>query len=118
MGGERAARSPGDWDRWLGQLTDDQAGMPAELVRGLWRALMDRVGPRLQVPTAGPGGELGFYMAWHREGAYLDVDVAPDGCFEWFWTDRRTGEAEGSEGERLTSPPEALVRHLAEDFTG
>ena len=111
-----AVQSLGEWRRWLDKLTDEQATMPAEHVRRLWRTLGVYAGVPLQAPAAGPGGELSFYFAWHREDVYLDIDLAPDGRFEWFWTNRRTGEAEGSEDERLTTPPEALIRHLVKDF--
>jgi hypothetical protein len=111
-----AEQSLGEWRRWLDKLTDEQATMPADHVRRLWRTLCVYAGVKLQAPAAGPGGELRFYFAWHREDVYLDIDLAPDGRFEWFWTDRRTGEADGSEDERLTAPPEALIRHLVKDF--
>ncbi len=107
------ARRPLDeWFCWLSQLTDEQAGMPADHVRRLWGMLVEGVGESLPAPAADRGGDLGFYMAWHREDVYLDVDVAPDGRFEWFWTNRRTGEAEGSEDERLDKPTDALVHRL------
>ena len=114
--GPSLARPPEPWSPWLEQLTDAQATMPAALVRRLWASLLFHAGVPLQAPTAGPGGELAFYLAWRREGVDLDIDIAPDGRFEWFCADRVAGEAEGSEDERLTTPPAALIRRLVKDF--
>lgn len=103
------------WRRYLDELSLEPVQLPmdhARAVRRVWHALNSSVGHALRAPSAGPSGALGFQLSWNTDRFYLDIDIAPDGRFEWFWTDRSTDAYQGSDDERLTTPPEALVRLL------
>ena len=116
-----SSRQPGatqELYRWLRYL-DDLALHPVQLppdharaVRRIWAALNSSLSQALRPPAAGPGGDLGFQLSWNTDDFYLDIDIASDGSFEWFWTDRHTDEYRGSDDQRLTSPPEELVQLL------
>lgn len=116
---EQPVAAPSAAERWLSYLAKlhtPEIGLAerhAGAVRALWQELVDRVGPELRTPAAGPGGDLGFHLAWSYPDVYVSVEVAPDGRIEWFFKDLQTGEKAGSgDEEELTSPPEPLVRIL------
>lgn len=103
------------WRRYLGTIHLQPIGLAAshaDAIRRVWWLLEWMVGRPLRAPVAGPGGDLGFQMSWSTEGFYLDLDIAEDGTFEWFFKDRGTGVIEGSEDDRHAIPPESLVRRL------
>lgn len=104
------------WDAYLASLDGPAVGLStvhAGAVRALWQELSERVGADLKLPVAGPGGELGFQLAWSYKHFYLSIDLAADGRVEWFAKDLQTGAVAGSgDDEQLYSPPEALIRLL------
>jgi hypothetical protein len=104
------------FDSYLATLDTPAIGIQpahAGAVRGLWRDLMERVGPDLRVPAAMPGGDLGFHLSWSYAALYVSIEVAPDGRMEWFFKDIATGEVRGSDDdEELIRPPEELIRLL------
>ena len=102
------------WQTYLSNLTDDPVSLSPEYaksIRIVWSKLTSLV-ENIQPPAAAPGGDLGFQLAWNTTKFYLDVDIAPDGHFEWFFSDKRTKLELGSEDDLLTEPPEELVRLL------
>jgi hypothetical protein len=104
----------GKWLAYLHRLTSPPVNLKedhARAVRVIWSKLKFVV-ENLRPPVAQPGGEFGFEFAWNRPEFYLDIDIAADGQFEWFFQDRVTGDERGSDGEALTEPPEELVRIL------
>ena len=103
------------WNRYLDDLARPPVELPpdhARAVRRVWAALDSSLSQSLRLPAAGPGGDLGFQLSWNTDDMYLDIDIASDGSLEWFWTDRHTGEYQGSDNLRLTSPPEELLQLL------
>ena len=103
------------WNVYLARLTQSPVNLPSDLanaVRSAWWRLCWRVGRPLRLPAAGPGGDLGFQLSWNADDYYLDIDIAPDSTFEWFFKDRRDGTFAGSDDDRHTTPPEELVRLL------
>lgn len=104
------------WDAYLAALDGPEVGLSsvhAGAVRALWQELAERVGADLKLPVAGPGGELGFQLAWSYKHFYLSIDLAADGRLEWFSKDLETGAVAGSgEDEQLYRPPEPLIRML------
>jgi hypothetical protein len=84
----------------------------ARAVQSVWWTLCNRVGETLRAPAGGPGGELGFQFTWSATDHCLEIDIASDGTFEWFFRDRVRDEWQGSDDERCVVPPEALVRLL------
>jgi len=105
------------WLYYLVGLEEKPVELPrkhARAVRALWRKLESCINDPILPPIAGPGGELGFQMAWNYDEFYLDIDVSEEGEFEWFFLDRKTGKYKGSDDNRLTDPPNDLIRLLAE----
>ncbi len=106
-----------DFERWLSylsRLSEDPVGLPGEharAVRVVWSKLNSLV-ENIRPPAAEPGGELGFQLTWNTSRYYLDIDIARDGRFEWFFTDRTTKEEFGSDDDLLPNPPEELVQFL------
>jgi hypothetical protein len=103
------------WHDYMKNLTSKPVGLSSQrqaAVFGLWSKLTRLIGPDIPPPIAGPGGELGFHMAWNQNDFYLDIEIAEDGSFEWFYKNRATGEVRGSDNDRLREPPEDLVRLL------
>ncbi len=103
------------WLEYLQQLTGPVVNLDsrfARAVQSVWWTLCNRVGETLRAPAGGPGGELGFQFTWSATEHCLEIDIASDGTFEWFYRDRVRDEWLGSDDDRCTVPPEALVRLL------
>lgn len=66
----------------------------------------------LPVPTALPSEDGSMHLAWDRDQHHLDVDLFPDGSFEWFYRNRLTDELDGTDEGRVLGMPEALARRL------
>ncbi len=104
----------GRWFSYLSRLTEEPVKLSPEhahAVRVVWSKLSTLV-ENIRPPAATPGGDLGFQLAWNPPGYYLDIDIASDGHFEWFFVDRGTKKELGSDDDLLTEPPEELVRLL------
>ncbi|MCP4602834.1 MAG: hypothetical protein GY847_20340 [Proteobacteria bacterium] len=105
------------WLLYLSNLTTDPIFLDEEFARKVkivWAMLVSNLGINVPPPTAGPGGELGFQFVWNRSRYYLEVEIAPDGRFDWFFTDRHTNKSLGTkEDELLVEPTEELLRSLA-----
>ncbi len=66
----------------------------------------------LPVPTAIPSEDGSMHLAWDREQHHLDVDLFPDGSFEWFYRNRLTDELDGTDESRVFGMPDALARRI------
>lgn len=83
-----------------------------EVVR-IWDLLRSKV-DTIPLPIMGPGGELGFQMAWNTDRYYIDIDISEEGNIEWYARDKVTGVDEGSDDDKvLKSPDRYLIRWLA-----
>jgi hypothetical protein len=103
------------WLSYLARLNEEPVKLTEEYarsIRAVWSKLISSVGSPIRPPSAGPGGELGFQLAWNDNEYYLDIDIAPDGQFAWFYKDKINGQSHGSEDGLLSDPPEELVRLL------
>lgn len=99
--------SPADaWAAYLDRLPDRQL---AKSVVAFWREAKP-LGP-LPVPTAIPF-EGSMHLAWDHGQHHLDVDLFPDGTFEWFYRNRSTNELDGTDESRATGMPEAFARRV------
>lgn len=78
-------------------------------VTGHWAMLVERLGPREPIVQITAEGAVQF--AWNRGGYYLDCEVHSDGRLTWFFRDRSTDTAEGTDGEpEHLLPPEFWAR--------
>ncbi len=84
----------------------------SQAVQQRWIELRASLGPSLPLPSVGPTADGDLQFAWSRKDRYVDIDIHPDGTFEWFATNRETGEHQGSEDENLTALPDTLLDWL------
>ncbi len=102
------------WLSYLDSLTIPRGGVRTahvDAVLSLWKVLSREVGMPMRAPLTQVTGDDTIQLAWEHGQLYFDIDVFSDGRFAWFFRDRASGTAEGSEDDRLTSiPPEALHR--------
>ncbi|MCP4679613.1 MAG: hypothetical protein GY854_29795 [Deltaproteobacteria bacterium] len=104
------------WEKYLRRLSEEPVSLPnqfAAYVRSVWNKILTRAGVPLRPPVAGPGGEAGFQFSWNSDNMYLDIDIDQSGSFGWYYRDRVTSTADGSDEIDLTTPPEKLLRLLA-----
>ena len=86
-----------DWETYLLNLDKIVSPAYAAVIRTFWSRLVEAV-PNLPPPQAGPGGELGFCLAWDTPTLHVDMDLAEDGTWEWFYSRRDRDEYGGSDG--------------------
>ncbi|WP_434042708.1 MULTISPECIES: hypothetical protein [Sorangium] len=69
----------------------------------LWHRICAEACPPEPIVEVTSDGGLRF--AWSTGRVYLDVEVYRDGTTEWFFKDRRSGQADGTDDERHTDLP-------------
>jgi hypothetical protein len=102
------------WLSYLESLKHPRGEMSTvhvDAVRWLWKMLSREIGMGIRPPLTQVTGDDVIQLAWETGQLYFDIDVFPDGTLAWFFRDRASGTAEGTEDEHLTSiPPEAIRR--------
>ena len=86
-------------------IADEHAGAAI----ALWLVLAAH-GAREACITITSEGTVQF--AWNRHRYYMDVEVHPDGAFEWFWSDRADNATQGTGEGTEAVLPEAFWRCL------
>lgn len=76
----RLAEYLNEWDSLLDSISSDFR----PIIDSAWRAAK---GLRLWAPEASLTGE-GFLMVWDRGAHHVQVEVYPNGTFDWFYRDR------------------------------
>jgi hypothetical protein len=102
------------WERFLDRLPDEDVGITEEhvqRVREFWYAVEQRVDVTLPLPVTQPIASGAIQLAWNRGVYCVEVDVFPDGSFEWFFRDRRKGSIDGS-NDRVTGMPKKFVERV------
>jgi len=103
------------WEYYLRRLSDAPVNLSkshAAAVRSVWEKISIKAGVLIRPPVAGPGGEAGFQLAWKTDLFYLDIDIAPDAKFGWYFMNRIDSTDAGSDENDLSEPPEELIRLL------
>ncbi len=94
-----------DWTRFLERLDTPEVGLSpshAAHVRQTWKELRAAIGPTLSPPRAEPGEEGEFRLSWSRSGYYAEVEIYPNGMYEWFLRDRVLDKHDGTTEARWT----------------
>lgn len=102
------------WDEYLRKLAEPSGPLSLKRLREierLWRALRGQVTVHLPPPYATATEDGEFVMTWDRDSHHFEIEILPDGKYEWFYLDRSSGESCGEEDHPLgTYSPEMISR--------
>lgn len=88
------------------------------IVRGVWDIVASHFGDRAPLPMiTGANDPSPTCVCWSRKDWTLDFEIVADG-FEWFYRDRRSGRADGSEVATAELPDQfwfLLGKSMAEE---
>lgn len=96
------------WRRYLATLGASELfpRLQISAVERIWDALRRQI-VDLPVPRTQPTVDGAIQVAWYGNNRVAEIDVLRDGTIEWFFKDRATNMAQGSEDEHLPDvPPE------------
>lgn len=105
-----------DWLAYLKSIDGRKiATSPAAgTAQGIWKTI-ERSSSAILPPNARPTEEGGLRLSWNRGGRYVEVLIAPDGTFEWFYTD--TNDVyDGAEDLSLGAAVDSLLARLRDMF--
>jgi hypothetical protein len=114
-GAPEAASEKSLWDRYLRRLGEPEGPLSTERakqVRALWDLLERRLGPSLKPPAAGALENGGFAMSWDNGRHHFEIEVTPDGTFDWFYMDRSSDTRAGEEDQPLGAVSPGLISQL------
>lgn len=101
--------------QWLGYLhvTAATALEPTQglRVRHFWRALEEHLGASIIPPRAAPRNGS-FSMFWDRGRHHFEIEILPEGNFDWFYMDRESDRRAGDEGLRVGHYPAQMLGAL------
>lgn len=103
-----------DWERYLRSLAEPSGPLPGQRVRqieALWEALQGRIEKHLPHPYAMAADTGEFVMTWDRGPHHFEIEVLPNGRYDWFYLDRTSGERLGEE-EPLGAFSAEMVSYL------
>lgn len=107
------AGDPNSWDRYLDSLTAPRGPISEEVidrVRSLFANIRAEV-ENCRMPITQPTDEGAVQLAWDNGVEYLEVEVLPAGRIHWYFRNRRSEEALGTE-EPLSSLPRQFFEKL------
>lgn len=95
------------WIQYLRGLARSET-LPSFMVEAaerLWNGIRATAGSS-SVPDAAVTETGGIFMSWDRGDHHLEIELNPDGQYEWFYRNRRTGEygGEGSYPAEFVAP--------------
>jgi hypothetical protein len=95
---------PVDWRGYLRRLVEPSGPLSSSRVHQierLWESLQDQVCRNLPPPYATATEEGEFVMTWDNGPFHFEIEVLPQGSYDWFYFDRDSGERRGEEGQFL-----------------
>ncbi|MGH7486324.1 MAG: hypothetical protein ACRD3J_21410 [Thermoanaerobaculia bacterium] len=92
-GSKLAALQSDSVERWLAYLRSlPMRSLATENVAAaterLWSQLSDELDALIPPPNASPTDDGGVLMSWQRNGRHLEVEMMPDGTYDWFYRHR------------------------------
>lgn len=86
-----------EWREYLHSIATSTSPTVTHAAKELWTELRQRVSTALEPPHAGPTEGRGLLMVWDRGQHHLEFEIAPSGCYDWFYRDRSTDTYKGEE---------------------
>ncbi|HEX4965152.1 MAG TPA: hypothetical protein VF173_30365 [Thermoanaerobaculia bacterium] len=78
----------------------------------MWKLLETRLGLPLKPPAAGALENDRFAMSWDNGRHHFEIEVAPNGTFDWFCMDRDSEARTGEEDQPLGSLSSKMISQL------
>lgn len=96
-----------NWHRFLDQLVKRQVveALHVEAVRTFWKGMARLYA--LTAPSSTVTEDGAIQLAWNSSKHHVEVDILPDGNFEWLYVNRENHSYEGSD-EPISTVPRAL----------
>lgn len=88
--------------------------LAAHAASAIWNAIARCLAAAVP-PNARPTDDQGLRLSWNRAGRYIEILIAPDGSFEWFYTDTNNAY-EGGEDFATGEPVDRLLARLGDVF--
>lgn len=104
-----------DWERYLHDLTEPSGPLSHQRVRQietLWEHLQRRVAEHLPLPHAMASETGEFVMTWDRGPHHFEIEMLPNGSYDWFYLDRTSGERLGEDEHPLGTFSTEMVSRL------
>lgn len=103
------------WNEYLRGLFAPEGPLEpfqAARVRRLWEALRQCMGEDLAPPYAAPleGGR--FALVWDQGDHHFEIELLPNGTYDWFYMDRGSSLRGGEEDQALGSCSPEMIRLL------
>lgn len=95
----REPDAEGSWAAFLHDVSQPQGPLGpacADQVRGLWSAIKG-TGLPVSYPHAAVTPDGGLSMVWDHHRHHFEIEVAPDGSYDWFYLDRESDLRAGAE---------------------
>lgn len=103
------------WDEYLRGLAAPKGPLDpfqAARVRKLWEALRQRMGQSLLPPYGAPLESGSFAMVWDHGEHHFEIELLPDGTYDWFYMDRSSTARGGEEQQPLGVYSPEMIRLL------
>jgi hypothetical protein len=103
------------WDRYLHSLMEPSGPLSAQRLRQierLWECLRRQVTEPLALPHAIATEAGEFVMTWDRGQHHFEIEILPDGRYDWFYLDRSSGERVGEEEHPAGTCSSQMIAHL------
>lgn len=103
------------WSEYLRGLSAPEGPIEpfqAARVRRLWEALRQRIGEELAPPYAAPLEDGRFALVWDRGDHHFEIELLPNGTYDWFYMDRSSSLRGGEEEQTLGSLSPEMIRLL------
>lgn len=103
------------WEEYLRGLVAPKGPLDpfqAARVRKLWESLRQRMGQTLVPPYGAPLESGGFAMVWDRGDHHFEIELLPDGAYDWFYMDRSSAVRGGEEQQSLGVCSPEMIRLL------
>jgi hypothetical protein len=84
-----------------------------DFIKSFFLHVRDTIDKGFPLPHAGPTPDGAFQLVWDRGIHHVDVDIYPNGIFEWFYSNKETRMFFGDEDCPPQSFPSELSRYMA-----